>query len=177
MKQLIMKPPYTPELLPIVQMHIEAEIKRLDIRNVLEFGAGYSTIWFAQQGCRVVTVEHDQHWIDQVERVAREITYLGDIYCNLRSSRLMPITARAFARHTKFDLALVDCIDDCRLGVIEAIAPYVPIIIVDDIHWDMLKPAFDLLSGRPRQDFEGQHLRKDGDTHFHKTSIFFPVAE
>jgi len=31
--------------------------------NILEFGAGGSTIWFSQRDCTVTSVEHDQKWV------------------------------------------------------------------------------------------------------------------
>jgi hypothetical protein len=37
------------------------------INSVLEFGAGGSTLWFARMGSRVVAIEHNRGWAEELE--------------------------------------------------------------------------------------------------------------
>ena len=50
------KPPYVPELLPVVQLIVERILA--DGGDVFEYGSGFSTLWLAEFA-DVVTVEHD----------------------------------------------------------------------------------------------------------------------
>ena len=52
-------------------IHLLNERPRPD-HTVFEFGAGYSTLYFAARCAAVTTVEHDREWFDEVARVAPE---------------------------------------------------------------------------------------------------------
>jgi len=49
--------------------------------NILEFGSGGSTLWFAQQKADVITIEHDIRWYTQV---AQELALLPEHTVDLR---------------------------------------------------------------------------------------------
>lgn len=166
-------PPYTPELLPAVQVWVQNMLHDCPRKRVLEFGAGWSTIWFALLGCEMLSLEHDFDWGLEVARVLRQIrphrvgTWVAIPEC-------FPWYASQ-APDEWYDLVLVDCIDEERIPCVEASRNKVRKggwIIVDDTHWDMLKPAFDILAGWPCQQFDGEHVRKTGETHYHHTTIF-----
>lgn len=44
--------------------------------RVLEFGAGSSTVWFDNAGCRVVSVEHNLKWLERVKKSTTWHTFL-----------------------------------------------------------------------------------------------------
>jgi hypothetical protein len=43
---------------------LRSRVDRID--SVLEFGAGGSTLWFANIGSRVVSIEHDRGWVEEL---------------------------------------------------------------------------------------------------------------
>lgn len=166
-------PPYTPELLPVVQSWITAHLEDSPRRRILEFGAGWSTIWFAQMACEVVSLEHDLGWWREVKNVL-------DTLWPHRASVLLasPQSFPWFAHQVPddgFDLVLVDCIDEQRLPCLEVSRSKIRPggwLVVDDTHWESLKPAFALLAGWSYEQFDGEHVRKTGQTHYHHTTIF-----
>jgi len=50
-------------------------------KNILEFGAGNSTIWFASRTDHIITIEHDPEWYQKIkEKVKTEIRLLPRPY-------------------------------------------------------------------------------------------------
>lgn len=82
--------------------------------NVFEFGAGASTLWLLDKGCRVRSVEHDPDWYRAIQ------SQLG----NAMVVRLVPHSAgdSAYAesileeKDASFDLVIVDGGDRVRCG-------------------------------------------------------------
>ena len=48
---------------------LEKSIRENDVKSVLEFGAGFSTVLLNRAGVKVVTYETNQAWIDKVKRI------------------------------------------------------------------------------------------------------------
>lgn len=162
-------PPYTPELLPRVRRFLEYHILGADgDPNVLELGAGYSTVWFSRLGCKVISLEHSKDWAEAVEPLCHATVllrepkdFVGEI------KKLNPIV----------QVLYVDCVDEQRLPCLRAALPKLvenAVVILDDSHWEMLLPAFDLLKDFSEQvTFKGIHTRKTGEIKFHQTTIYF----
>jgi len=60
--------PFTPELCVSAQKLIKQYI--LPGKRVLELGSGYSTLWFLEMGCHVVSFEHSLEWYTEVSKAA-----------------------------------------------------------------------------------------------------------
>lgn len=107
-RALLARPTYekseTPWLAPAAVSFLSRVIR--DDWNVLEFGSGRSTVWFARRCRAMVSVEHDPEWYDLV---CRNLSELGLGNCDLRlvapDSYLETIDRFA---DDSFDLALVD---------------------------------------------------------------------
>lgn len=176
--ELVIKPPYTPELLSAVQEDVAAFLRTLPTERpprpprVLEFGAGWSTVWFAQLGADVVSVEHSGRWFAEVARALARLYLRADL--RLVAPDDFPAQAAEFP-DGHFSLVLVDCIDGQRLPCVAAsLSKLRPggLLVLDDSHWDMLRPAFDLLTGWDRWAQSGMHTRKTGEVKYHQTTIF-----
>jgi predicted O-methyltransferase YrrM len=64
--------PVTGEILPWLTRPAVAEIQAWELGDstVLEWGAGFSTLWWARRAKRVITIETDAAWIGQLKRLA-----------------------------------------------------------------------------------------------------------
>jgi len=83
---------------------IEKEIDEGNIKSVLEFGSGASTIWFADRVDIIVSVEHSRQWYDSISEILKRKTNLdyrlrGDNYQSVCKEEL-PVKL--------FDMVVVD---------------------------------------------------------------------
>ena len=161
------KPPYTPELLPVVRLAVESILA--DGGDVFEYGSGYSTLWFAQFA-NVVSVEHDDEWYKELKRA-------------LRSAKLKAKThlvaveeiAGVIDDYDLFDLVLVDCEDGQRVSAVEKAIDHVKAggwLLLDDSQWPTLARARKLLSAWPWTTISGMHYRHTGEVRDHQTSMY-----
>lgn len=76
--------------------------------NVLEFGSGMSTIWFATRAKGVTSVEHDLEWFTKVECELKSLaTRYSNIEYKLAQDKTAYTTFKAEGDET-FDILLVD---------------------------------------------------------------------
>ncbi len=61
------KNPDTPWLTPLANKIFDSYLTKSDIG--LEFGSGRSTIWFANRISHLTSVEHDENWADNVQKI------------------------------------------------------------------------------------------------------------
>jgi len=93
---------------PHMHMHsikgLEILLKEFNVKTVLEYGAGYSTYFFADRVKRVYTVEHNPEW--QPEPT-------NNITCILTQEPKEYVEGIVVMR-TSFDLVLIDCLKKFR---------------------------------------------------------------
>ena len=129
--------PWTPELLPEVQRIIEEFIlTRRGVKRVLEVGSGLSTIWFALMGVDLHSCEHDEDWFGEVSNVLRSLNVPQEKYDIVNGHQMDWWVSQEPIK--KFDLVLIDCVDEQRLSCLFASLTKVKDdgwIVVDDSHW------------------------------------------
>lgn len=103
---------------------------------VFEYGAGYSTLYFAARCAAVAAVEHDGAWLEEVRRLAPEhVTLLhrtaGPGYWNAAAE-----TGR------RYDLILVDGLERARClpNAVEGLSPG-GVVLLDDSHREAYRSA------------------------------------
>lgn len=177
--------PYIPELLLSAQTYIEEWVwgRKFPPVKVLEFGSGWSTIWFLNLGCSVVSMEHDIEWYVEVIRVANEIKADGRKFSMFLREPKNFIKAIELWKDNELDIVYVDCIDEQRIEVTQkSLQKLKPdgILILDDTHWDMWRPMLKQLNESKAWQlidvFDGWHKRKDGEIKYHHTTIFRKVS-
>ena len=161
----------TPALHFLVQMAIEHILHEGD--KVLEFGSGHSTIWFADLGCDVVSVEYDNDWYDAVRRWLYECNHKASQW--LVSPEQMAGVAQTF-KDEYFDLVLVDGYSTYRPDCVRESKNKIKQLgwmVVDDIQVGTLSVQSDtILQGWHRTDMRALHIRKDGQVRMHQTAFF-----
>ena len=170
-------PPYTPELLPEVQRLIESFLDYRTRPNVLELGSGWSTIWFASMpNVYVESYEHNRGWFESVYEASTDAGVQYSKSLHLVEGRMF-VSRVEEERKGRYDLVLVDCVDEARVPSLLACLSKVKNdgwIVVDDSHWDMFRHVLPLMEqlGYRSRTISGQHTRKTGEVKFHQTTIF-----
>ncbi len=156
-------PPYTPELLPAVQ-NLLAEPGHG--RTLLEYGSGWSTVWWARLGWRVTTVEASREWADEVLKVTEGVRLLFHPF------------VLALPVKKEFDIVFVDGVDQHRPFYIERAPVNVKVggaMVIDDCHWDLVRPSIERVLATELFEREwtvgGMHLRKTGERKYHETTL------
>jgi len=111
-----------------------------DLR-VFEYGAGYSTFWFAKRVKEVVALEYDRRWEQQVRDLLK-----GKDNVELRFQEVGPeYTQMAAQDALGYDLILVDGRERvaCLEKALEGLRPG-GVILLDDTEREEYRPAFSL---------------------------------
>ena len=166
------KPPYTPELLPIVQYAIEGILGKGG--EVFEYGSGYSTLWFAKFAS-VISVEDDEEWYKELQKALKKAKLDSEPIVHLVEPDKMSETIDDYEL---FDLVLVDCRDDQRMPAVVRAIPHVKIggwLLLDDSHWPNMAHIQDYLKGWSNTTISGRHHRHwthHGAVRDHQTSFY-----
>ncbi len=166
------KPPYEPELLPIVQEAIRGILEnwhRVQPQKVFEYGSGHSTLWFSTFS-DVVSVEHDQQWYKEVVREVDKAGLGATVHLADKED-----IASTILDYGDFDLILIDCFDKQRMPALKMAREHVRPggwLVLDDSHWRLLWGAFDYLEGWQGSIIRGEHKRKDGQWRTQETTFF-----
>lgn len=119
-------------------IHLLEERLTEDLR-VFEYGAGYSTFWFAQRVKEVVALEYDRRWEQQVRELLQ-----GKNNVELRFEEVGPGYIQAAAQDPEgYDLILVDGRERvaCVEKALEALRPG-GVILLDDTEREAYQAAF-----------------------------------
>lgn len=129
--------------------------------RLLEYGSGYSTLWFAQRVGEVVSVERSNEWLSEVQAATRRwklanvslihFSGLGDVKGELatdagREAEIRSYLDCAHAVRESFDVVVVD--DICRNEVVPAAIDWVKpggILVLDDSERVAYAPAIERL--------------------------------
>lgn len=114
--------------------------------NVLEWGGGNSTLWLLQKGCKILTVENNQTFIDNLFKISEllgfrtmisksaseSLSKIQDFDCIILQADKFDDIGEELFSHENWDIIINDGID--RLKVIEKIACYdgAPITVLDN---------------------------------------------
>lgn len=143
--------------------------------TVFEFGSGASTLWLAQRAKHVMSVEHDEEWFDEVQRVLQEHYLYAEVW-------LIPEVEKEYPRAIQLlpgwsaDIVFIDGLDrtrhKCVMYAMEKIVPG-GWLVLDDTSWPRLKPSLRLLAAWERTDYTGEKSgRSDGKVVRGRTSFF-----
>jgi hypothetical protein len=147
---------------------VPAAVERLDelIRptwQVLEFGSGASTVWYAERAAHVVSLEDDRAWL---EAVRERLGACAPERCDLRLVELpdFPSVAAEFAPDT-FDLVIIDSNEaagmtrsDCAAAARPLVKPG-GLVVIDDSDIREFQPMLKLFDGWYAERFVGVKSR------------------
>lgn len=166
-----MTPPYTPELLPKVQLLITKYLNPNSV--VLEVGSGYSTPWLAGLCGELTSLEHDEAWYAAVTLALKDCNLGGDLVLTPAYRFIRYIDELEDNSH---NLVYIDCLDNYRIQCLTHAIPKLKKggwMVLDDSHWEILWPAKSLLANWDSVCMSGDHERHTGETCFHQTTIFY----
>jgi hypothetical protein len=147
---------------------VPTAVRRLDelIRptwRVLEFGSGSSTAWYAERAERVVSLEDDPVWLEEVRS---RVGTIGPDRCDVRLVALsdFPAVAGEFAPDT-FDLVIIDGNEGAGVTRTDCAAAARPLVkpggyvVVDDSDIHEFQPMLELFRGWESERFVGVKQR------------------
>jgi len=143
--------------------------------NIFEFGMGFSTIFYAQNNCKVFGVECNTEWIQKVQ----ELAIIHNLQRNI-SIEFCP-KSHEIARYIKnvdekitFDAIVIDSYN--RIECLEeAKKRGARIIILDNSERPNLANAFEIMEGFEVLHFKGEGPNRSGVSEalvFHKNLAF-----
>jgi hypothetical protein len=137
--------------------------------NLLEFGAGYSTMFFMRRVARVTSVEHHERWIELLRpRLQPNVAIL---HASQESAEAYTAPVRASSE--RFDVILVDGQHrvECFQVALERLTPR-GVIILDDSDRPFYARIFELGAAAG---FRILHVRghKADSVQLHRTSFFY----
>jgi hypothetical protein len=144
-------------------------IKQLDLRDVsvFEYGSGYSTLFWAKRCKRIVSVETDKEWFEELSRLVPLNVEL------ILSSPEVETYVSQITQRGMFDVIVIDGIGESRFPCCQ-VAPnhltHKGIIILDDSDLWPESAAALRSSGLIQADFTGLAPLS---CHWHTTSVFF----
>jgi precorrin-6B methylase 2 len=123
---------------------IESKLEFLNNVDLLEYGCGGSTLWWAKNHINVFSIEHN---VDFYKKIKKE--NIDRVTLILRSSEHGIYQSSAYEFNRKFDVIVIDGIQ--RLECIENtinLEKESTIIILDNSHREELKTAYEKLINR-----------------------------
>lgn len=129
-------PYYTPGAYSFVANHLNG----FDRKKVLEFGGGWSTVWYAARGEIVTTIEHSREWASAIAATLLQKNVDGD------TATIYVCEGDAYCYGLKtderFDLVCVDGIrrGDCLSKALDLVKPG-GLILLDNSNSQEMDPA------------------------------------
>lgn len=132
--------------------------------DVLEFGSGGSTIWFAKRHCRVTSIENNPEWAEKVQgNIARIGLYNVNMHISNWDDEIYDIAFQAETANllpdSSFDLIFVDnnskgyAPTKLREVCTRVALPKLKDngwFVLDNINYDYVIPALELFEGWPK---------------------------
>jgi len=109
--------------------------------DILEFGCGGSTVWLSRLCASLISVDHNQEWVDAVNQKIGDLEPLIDVY-----KRDRPYHTVCDKMKGDFDLVCVDGRD--RIQCVQASKALVRpggILLLDNSEREKYKPIFSML--------------------------------
>ena len=94
-----------PWLTDEANLWLQNKIQTGEIKSVLEFGSGSSTIWFLKNNIELVSIEHDIEWFEAVKQEIDKNNFNCEYHLIDRPYHKVFLN---FINNKKFDLVLVD---------------------------------------------------------------------
>ena len=143
--------------------------------NIFEFGTGFSTIFYAQNNCKVFGVECNVEWIEKVQELAKMYNIEENIAIEFCPK------SHEIARYIKnidelieFDAIVIDSYN--RIECLEeAKKRGAKVIILDNSERPNLEHAFEIMQGFEVLHFKGEGPNRNGVSEslvFHKNLAF-----
>ena len=91
---------------PIVNYDAISIFKKISKLNlsVLEFGAGYSTVWWSERAERIVSVENDKFWFNKIESIIKNQNVKNVMLSYFETEK----DYVSVGKQDKFDLIIID---------------------------------------------------------------------
>lgn len=128
--------------------------------KIFEFGAGFSTLFYASNGCVVNAVETNPEWIENITQFGKkaEISHLFKI----KHTPPHKLASSILIENTVFDIIIIDSYH--RLECLQsAISVYKKgLIILDNSERQNLQSADGIASGFQCKVFEGSGVNRKG---------------
>lgn len=86
-------------------LFLQDRVQSGEIKNVLEFGSGASTIWFLKNGLNVISIEHDKEWYDKISGIIQENNFQCEY---ILAERPYSNICEKYYNNMLFDLVIVD---------------------------------------------------------------------
>lgn len=133
--------------------------------DILEFGSGTSTIWFAKRVKSITTVEHNKQW----EQILQDNLQKESITnCQILSPKNVDYSDITFNTLPLYDFILVDGEGPSRVPSLQASIKLLKpsgVIMVDDIEYEGYRPILDFMATKfPEMKRFGLQLTKKGTT-------------
>jgi predicted O-methyltransferase YrrM len=143
-------PPYLP-FLSQDAIDFLATLIRPGLR-VFEWGAGGSTIWLAQHGVELTSIEHSQEWVALVETILKELGLTVDLQLiDTKQGTDSYVNVIGEFPDEYFDLILSDGVDESRFFAPKAAVPKLKPggwMVVDNLSWNPVECGIDAASMR-----------------------------
>jgi hypothetical protein len=137
--------------------------------QIFEYGSGSSTLFYANRAKAVVSVEHDQAWLDKIsaQKPANSEIIFSALEPNGAYSK-MPLTTGK-----QYDIIIVDGRDrvNCCINALPALSKE-GVLVLDDSERDFYRPAIDFLTKAGFRELSFSGI-SPGLFYYKTTSVFY----
>jgi hypothetical protein len=128
----------TPESICWLENHIT------DKANIVEFGCGGSTLFFASRCRSLITIDNNNAWLSKVQTIVDRTGLKNVSIHSVTSIDDCKFIVNSYARH--IDVALIDCCDLSRYELTKFMIDKTNVIVVDNYSCDYVGDTDKLFS-------------------------------
>lgn len=140
-----------------------------DQHLIFEYGSGSSTLFYAKRAKSVVSVEHDQAWLDKIsaQKPFNSEMIFSAMEPNGAYSKMPLSTGK------QFDIIIVDGRDrvNCCINALPALSKQ-GVLVLDDSERDFYRPAIDFLTKAGFRELSFSGI-SPGLFYYKTTSVFY----